>query len=87
MVAFGTLVQLVLEKRTEIEIRSLIMLYKTLGLPVSLEELGLPGAETAALKKSALYACEAGTTKNMPFTVHSAMMLEAMLFVDAFGRD
>ncbi len=87
IVAFGTLVQLVLERRTEAELRSLITLYKTLRLPVCLEEFSLPGPETATLKEAALYACEAGTTKNMPFIVDSAMMLEAILFVDAFGRD
>ena len=87
IVAYGTLVQLVLERRNESELRALITLYKELGLPVCLEQAGLPGLGAAALKEAADYACEAGTTKNMPFTVDSAMMLEAILFVDILGRD
>ncbi len=87
VVAFGTLVQLVLEKRPETELQKVVDLYKSLGLPLSFKDLGLSEPGPDLLKEVARFACEAGTTRNMPFGVDSAMMLDALVFVDAFSRD
>ncbi len=87
VVAFGTLVQLVLEKRPEAELRPVVELYKSLDLPLSFKDLGLHEPGMDLLKEVARHACEAGTTRNMPFDVDSAMMLDALLFVDAFSRN
>jgi len=86
VVAFGALVQLILENREEAEIRPVIDLYENLNLPSSLDQLGLADPGPELLQEVARHACEAGTTKNMPFAVDSSMMLEAILFADAFSR-
>lgn len=86
IVAFGTLVQLILENRSEKEIGSLVGLFKALKLPYRFEHLSLVNPDIEVMKSIATYACEAGTTKNMPFAIDAKMMLHAMLYADEIGK-
>ena len=84
-VAFGTLVQLVLENADEFE--EALAFCREVGLPTTLADLGVTKIDPAKLKKAAALACAAGeTTGNMPFKVTAEMVYNAIIAVDALGR-
>lgn len=61
LVAFGILVQLVLENRESDFINDLIRFYKRIGLPTSLEELGLREVDVRKIERAANKICESGS--------------------------
>jgi glycerol dehydrogenase len=84
IVAFGTLVQMVLEKRPMGEIERVMRWCRELGLPTRTSELGK--LDPAYLPKAAEKACDpADSMANMPFPVTPGMVLEAMRDVDAMA--
>jgi glycerol dehydrogenase len=86
-VAFGTLVQLVLENSRISEIEEVIGFCTQAGLPVTLAQIGLRELSREMLKKIALRAIEAGESiHNEPFEVSSARVVDAILMADQFGR-
>lgn len=86
-VAFGTLSQLALEARPLHEINEFIDLCLRVELPTTLGDLNLGKASRADLMRVAQAACAPGETiHNMPFPVTPAMVLDAMLAADAYGR-
>ncbi len=86
-VAFGTLVQLVLENAPEDEIGEVLDFCTEVGLPVTLKELNISDAEPERLMEVArLAAAENDTLGNMPFDVTPEDVYAAILGADALGR-
>ncbi|AJA49872.1 glycerol dehydrogenase [Clostridium pasteurianum DSM 525 = ATCC 6013] len=86
-VAFGTLVQLVLEDAPEEEIREALSFMKNVGLPVSLEEMGVNVINKEAIMKAAEASCAEGDTMhNMPFTVTPEDVYGAIIVANELGK-
>jgi glycerol dehydrogenase len=69
-VAFGVIVQLVLENAPLNEIQTVIDFCKSVGLPTTLKQLGVDSKETGKLMDVAKASCAEGETiHNMPFKV------------------
>lgn len=86
-VAFGTLVQLVLENADMEEIRRVAKFCMTVGLPTTLAGLGIEEADAAKLHEVAKLACaETDTIHNMPFEVTEDRVYDAIIGADAIGR-
>lgn len=81
IVAFGTLVQMVLEKRPMGEIERVMRWCEELGLPVRLSDLGK--MDRSYLLRAAEKACDPADTMGcMPFLVTPKMVLDAIEEVD-----
>jgi glycerol dehydrogenase len=85
-VGFGVLVQLRLEERlggnrlAEQAHRQLLPLLKQLGLPVSLDDLGLSKASLSDLQQVCDFACREGSDlHHLPFSVTPGALLEALV--------
>ena len=86
-VAFGTLVQLVLENSEISEIDAVISFCMQVGLPVTLAQIGLQDPPREVLEKIALRATQADESiHNEPFEVHSERVVDAILNADRLGR-
>lgn len=86
-VAFATIVQLVLEKAPNEELHQVIHFCRTIGLPVTLKDLGIMSSDTKKLMVVAEASCaEDSPMSNMPFQVQATDILEAILAVDAIGQ-
>src|SRR5262249_20274487 len=77
-VAFGLLVQLVLERRDPGFLAELIGFYRTIGLPTTLADLGLAAPTEAQLAAIARPSCKVAYLANMPFPVDEAAMIAAL---------
>lgn len=85
-VAFSTIVQLVLENRSTEEILEVIDFCQSVGLPTSLQELGIESATPERLRLVAEGATAPGETiHNMPFPVNAEMVVNAIIAADALG--
>lgn len=86
-VAFGTLVQLVLENSPIEEIEEVINFCLEIGLPVTLEDMGIKEIKEDDIMKVAELACaEDETIYNMPFEVKPEDVYSAILGADSLGR-
>lgn len=86
-VAFGTLVQLVLEGQPQSVIDQVLRFASSVGLPVTLAEIGLRELPRDMLGQIAHRATAAGETiHNEPFEVKPDMVADAILAADALGR-
>ena len=86
-VAFGTLTQLVLENAPMEEIDEVITFCQSVGLPVTLRELGVKKIDNTLIQKVAELACAEGETiHNMPFAVSVDDVYAAILAADALGE-
>jgi glycerol dehydrogenase len=86
-VAFGTLVQLVLEGKPVPEIEEVLRFGCEVGLPVTLDQLGLGGLAGEPLERIAARATAQGETiHNEPFEVTPDQVADAILAADAIGR-
>ena len=86
-VAFGTLVQLVLEDSTMSDIEEVICFCAQVGLPVTLAQIGLQELPREMLDKIALRAIQTGESiHNEPFEVTSARVVDAIVVADQLGR-
>jgi len=86
-VSFGTLTQLVLQDADPDTIYEVLDFACSIGLPVTLKQLGLKDVSYEKLLPAAKAACAEGTTMaNMPFKVTPEMVVNAMLGADALGR-
>lgn len=86
-VAFGTLVQLVLENSTTSEIEEVMGFCTQVGLPVTLAQIGLRELSREMLEKIALHATRTGESiHNEPFEVTPAQVADAILAADERGR-
>lgn len=85
IVAFGTIVQMVLEKRPLGEIERVMRWCKALGLPIRLSDLGK--LDRTHLVKAAEKACDPNDSMAfMPFQVTPKMVLDAMAEADRLGE-
>lgn len=86
-VSFGTLTQLVLENAPIKEIKEVIYFCQSVGLPITLAQLGVRTIDESKLKKVAELACAEGETiHNMPFDVTPDKVYAAILTADELGR-
>ncbi len=86
-VNFGTLTQLVLENVPEDEFNDILDWMMIVGLPVTLEQLGITDTRREHLMPVAEAACaETDTLHNLPFAVTPESAYSAMLAADAYGR-
>lgn len=84
-VAYGTLVQLVLENAEEFD--EVFSLCLEVGLPTTLAELGVTQINPDTLMEVSRLACaENDTMGNMPFAVTPQDVYNAIIAVDAYGR-
>ena len=86
-VAFGTLVQLVLENAPEEELEEVIDFCIEVGLPVTLAELGISEVKPDQIMEVAkLASADNDTLGNMPFEVTAEDVYAAVMGADALGR-
>jgi glycerol dehydrogenase len=86
-VAFGVLTLLVLEDYPKCEMEEVYRFCLSVGLPVTLEELGIVDVTRERLMKVAELACAEGETiANTSVAVTPEDALDAMLAADALGR-
>lgn len=86
-VAFGTLVQLVLENRELEEIREIIEFCRECNLPTSLKDMGIENISDEKLMEVAKLSCAEGETiHNMPFKVTPENVFAAIKTADKLGR-
>ncbi len=87
-VAFGTIVQLVLENADMEEIGTVIGFCKSVGLPTTLKELGIKRVKPEQIMEVAkLAAADSDTLSNMPFEVTAEDVYAAIMTADALGQD
>ena len=86
-VAFGVLVQLVLEKVDRVELNEVLSFSASVGLPMTLSEIGCGDLSEEMLSKVASRATALGETiHNEPFKVTEAMVAGAIMAADEAGR-
>ena len=86
-VAFGTLAQLVLADADMDQLEEVLGFCIEVGLPVTLEELGVEEVTREKIMPVAEAACAPGDTMgNMPFDVTPDMVADAILGADALGH-
>jgi len=89
-VAFGTLVQLVLENASEEELETVLDFCDRVGLPITLAQIGVKegdGFTEEKMMEVAKASCAEGETiHNMPFKVTPEQVYAAILTADALGK-
>ena len=87
-VAFGTLVQLVLEKAPQEELEQVLAFLRDTGLPLTLAQLGVKEIVPETLKKVAEAAVvPTQSTKNLRADITAQEAYHAILEADRIGRD
>lgn len=85
-VAFGVLSQLMLEAQSKSQVEEVLAFSRSIGLPITFAEIGMPQPSAELLNSVALRATALGETiHNEPMTVTPAMVVEAMRAADAAG--
>ncbi len=86
-VAFGILVQFVLENKDEQEMMEIVSFLKKVGLPTCLKALGLDNVTDEELMMVARISCEKDETiYNLPFPVTPEDVFAAIKVADQMGR-
>jgi len=86
-VAFGTLAQLVLENADIEELQQVLEFCSAVGLPTTLEELGIVDITEEKIRAvAASAAAEGETIHNMPFSVTSDDVYAAIMTANALGH-
>jgi glycerol dehydrogenase len=87
-VAFGLIVQLVLEGRSSETINEVLSFSDSVGLPICLKDLGICSLSRESCRKLAERATAPGeTAHNEPFEVTAEMLADAVMAADAIGTD
>lgn len=87
LVAFGTLVQLILEDSPMEEIDEVVDFCLSVGLPITLEGVGIKNVESEKLMKAAKAACAPGETiHNMLGDVTPEQLYDAIIAADNLGK-
>jgi len=84
-VAYGLLVHLAAEERTDAFIVDLIGFYREIGLPVMLAELGMSDPTSDEINEIARLAMRGGFTKNLQRPVDQALLAAAILRVETLA--
>ncbi len=86
-VAFGTLVQMVMENRPTDELEEFIYFCLSVGLPITLGQLGCTEPTPERIMDVAIAAADPSETiHNMPFTVTADTVYAAIMAADALGH-
>ena len=86
-VAIGVLTQLVLENSPREEFEQVLNFCVSVGLPVTLAQIGVEDPTPEKILKVAEIACApTDTAVNMPFAINPQMIADAIMTADAFGR-
>jgi len=86
--AFGTLAQLVLQNGSIEEIEEFLDFCTKVGLPVTLEQMGVVEKVEEKIKLVSEAACAEGETiHNIPFKVTPDMVYAAILTADKLGKE
>ncbi|ADG81506.1 iron-containing alcohol dehydrogenase [Thermincola ferriacetica] len=86
-VAFGTLVQMIMENRSNEELHEVLEFCVSVGLPVTLRQIGVTEVTPEKIRKVAEMSCAEGETiYNMPFPVTPDLVYNAILAADAIGE-
>jgi glycerol dehydrogenase len=87
-VAYGVLVQLILEKTAEPLLEEVLDFASRVGLPTTLAAIGLQEMTGEMLDQIAARSTAQGETMhNEPFAVQPRMVAEAIRSADALGRE
>jgi glycerol dehydrogenase len=87
-VAYGVLVQLILEKKAQPLMEEVLEFATAVGLPTTLAAIGLTGMTDEMLDQIATRSTAEGETiHNEPFNVQPRMVAEAICAADALGRE
>lgn len=87
-VAFGTIVQLVLENAPEKEMNEVLTFMKAAGLPMTLAQLGVSKIKEDELQKVAEAACvPTQSTKNLRADITPKEVAEAIIKADKIGSE
>jgi glycerol dehydrogenase len=87
LVAFGTIVQLILENSPLEEIEEVIDFCLSVELPVTLEEIGVSNKNKESIMKATKLACAPGETiHNMLGDVQTYQLYDAILVADSLGK-
>ncbi len=85
-VAFGLLAQLMLESQPKVQVDEVLAFASSVGLPVTLAEIGIANPERELLQRIAERATAPGETiHNEPMAVTPQLVVEAMRAADAAG--
>lgn len=85
-VAFGTLVQMIMENRSRAELDEVLNFCLEVGLPVTLADIGVEDVTDEKIMKVAEAACAPGETiHNEPFVVTAQAVFAAIMAADALG--
>lgn len=85
-VAFGLLTQLVIEGRPQDEIKIVLNFCKSVGLPLTLNEVGVDATDEKAVREIAERALAPGESSHKePFEVTVDMMIDAIRAADRMG--
>lgn len=88
MVAFGTIVQLVLENSPKKELYEVIEFCNKVGLPINFKQIGLENPTKEMLMKVAKLACAEGETiHNMLKPITEEELVDAFYLADAIGTE
>ncbi len=86
-VALGVITQLVLENAPLKELKEVLEFCVSVGLPVTLAQLGIVEPTKEKIMMVAETACaETDTARNMPFEIQPEMVASAIYAADAFGK-
>jgi len=86
-VAFGTLAQLVMENRPDEEIQEVLDFCVSVGLPITLKQLGCTEVtEEKIMEVAKASTAEGETIFNMPFEVTAESVYAAIMAADALGN-
>lgn len=86
-VAFGTLVQLVLENAPTEEIEEVITFCKSVGLPICLDDIGVKSVSEEELKAVAAKSCiKEESIHAMPFPITEQAVAAAIITADKIGK-
>lgn len=85
-VAFGTLVQMVMENRSRAELLAVMHFCQEVGLPITLSAIGITEVTEEKIMNVAILACATGETiHNEPFPVTPESVYAAILAANALG--
>ncbi len=85
-VAFGTLCLLFLENRTEKEIKTVYEFCHSIGLPLTLQDIGITDHSRDHLLPIATAASESSLLHNEPASITPERIYGAMLLADSYGK-
>ena len=87
-VAFGVITQLVLENAPEKELNEVLDFGISVGLPVTMKQIGVEEVTWEKIMQVATVACApTDTAVNMPFEINPEMVANAIIAADALGQD